>query len=229
VDHPVVSHEEWRKARIELLEREKGFTREHDRLSQARRDLPWERVEKEYVFEGARGDQTLADLFDGRSQLLVYHFMFGPDWDAGCPHCSFWADNFDPIVVHLNARDTSMVAISHAPYGKIAEYRDRMGWTFSWLSSSENDFNYDFGVSFTPEQLEQEGAYNYTQAPGDPEREGVSAFIRDGGDLFHTYSAYQRGIDILNTAYNYLDLTAIGRDEDDRGQYWVRRHDEYGT
>jgi predicted dithiol-disulfide oxidoreductase (DUF899 family) len=229
VDHPVVSHVEWLKARTELLDREKEFTHERERLSQTQRELPWERVEKEYVFEGARGDQTLADLFDGRSQLIVYHFMFAPDWDDGCPHCSFWADNFNQIIVHLNARDTTMVAISRAPYPKLEAYRNRMGWTFSWLSSFENDFNYDFGVSFTPEQQDVPGSYNYNREAGNPDREGMSVFLRDGDDVFHTYSAYARGIEIFNTTYHYLDVTPKGRDEGDRGQYWVRRHDEYGT
>jgi len=228
MDHPVVSHEEWLRARIELLDREKEFTHERERMAQAVRALPWERVEKKYVFEGARGDRTLPYLFDGRSQLIVYHFMFPPEWDEGCPHCSFWADNFERAIVHLNARDTSMVAISRAPYPKLAAYRDRMRWTFDWLSSFETDFNYDFGVSFTPEQEQDEGAYNYTTAPGMSDREGVSVFLRDGDDLFHTYSTYGRGIDIFNVTYNYLDVTPKGRDEGDRGQFWVRRHDEYG-
>jgi predicted dithiol-disulfide oxidoreductase (DUF899 family) len=228
VDHPVVSHEEWLRARVELLDREKAFTYERERMAQAVRDLPWERVEKEYVFEGARGEQSLLDLFEGRLQLVVYHFMFPPEWDAGCPNCSFWADNFDPIVVHLHHRDTSMVAISRAPYPKLAAYRERMGWSFQWLSSFESDFNYDFGVSFTPEQQDVPGSYNYNRKAEFSDREGMSAFIRDGDDIFHTYSSYGRGIDIFNTAYNYLDVTALGRHEGDRGQSWVRRHDEYG-
>jgi predicted dithiol-disulfide oxidoreductase (DUF899 family) len=229
MDHPVVGHEAWLEARKDLLEREKEFTREREWLSQAQRDLPWERVEKEYTFEGARGDRSLADLFDGRSQLIVYHFMFAPEWDEGCPHCSFWADNFDGhVIVHLNARDTTMVAISRAPYPKLAAYRERMGWTFDWFSSFETDFNYDFGVSFTDEQLEEPDAYNYNRPAADHDREGLSAFIRDGDDVFHTYSTYARGIDIFNNTYNFLDVTAKGRDEQGQGQFWVRRHDEYG-
>ena len=228
--HHVVAHDEWIKARTQLLVKEKEFTRLRDELSRQRRDLPWEPVEKEYVFEGSTGEQTLPDLFDGRSQLIVYHFMFAPDWEEGCPHCSFWADNFEPIIVHLNALDVTMVAVSRAPFAKIAAYKERMGWSFQWLSAFETDFNYDYGVSFTPEQIETGGVYNYAVEPTpEADREGVSVFYRDGeGRLFHTYSAYARGIDIVNTAYNYLDLVPKGRDEEGREpQYWVRRHDEY--
>jgi predicted dithiol-disulfide oxidoreductase (DUF899 family) len=156
---------------------------------------------------------------------------FGPDSDEGCAHCSFWADNFDPNAVHLKARDVTMVAVSRAPYRKLAAYRDRMGWSFPWFSSGESDFNVDFGVSFAPDAQDREGAYNYgSQAPGSPEREGVSVFAKDaGGRVFHTYSTYARGIDLLNAAYNYLDLVPKGRDEEGRPpQFWVRRHDEYG-
>jgi len=224
----VVAHDEWLTARKELLAKEKEFTRARDELTRQRQDLPWEAVEKEYVFEGPNGKETLADLFDGRSQLLVYHFMFGPDDEAGCPVCSFWADNFDPIVQHLRQRDVTMIAISRAPFAKIAAYKERMGWSFKWVSSSENDFNFDYGVSFRPEERDQAG-YNYgTLAPGNPDREGTSVFAKDeSGTVFHTYSAYARGIDLVNTAYNYLDLVPKGRDEDPPGPFWVRRHDEY--
>jgi predicted dithiol-disulfide oxidoreductase (DUF899 family) len=156
--------------------------------------------------------------------------MFGPDWKAGCAHCSFWADNFNAIITHLNQRDTTMVAISRAPYSKLTEYQKRLGWTFKWLSSGNTSFNFDYHASFTPEELKKKQAeYNYVQQdPGSSEREGVSVFFKDeGGSVFHTYSAYERGIDILNTAYNYLDLVPKGRDENGRGQFWVRRHDEY--
>jgi len=227
----VVSHEQWLAARKELLAKEKEFTRERDELSRQRRELPWGRVGKEYVFEGPGGRRTLPDLFDGRRQLVVYHFMFDPEWDEGCKSCSFWADNFDPNVVHLKARDVALVAISRAPYAKLAAYKQRMGWSFDWLSSGETDFNFDHGVSFAAEDQEREGAYNYgSQAPHMPEREGLSVFYKDDdGAVFHTYSAYARGIDLVNAAYNYLDLVPKGRDEEEgrQPQYWVRRHDEY--
>jgi predicted dithiol-disulfide oxidoreductase (DUF899 family) len=228
-EHQVIGHEEWIEARKALLGKEKEFTRLRDELSRQRRELPWEAVEKDYVFDGPDGKQTLAELFDGRSQLVVYHFMFGPDDDVGCKSCSFWADNFDPNVVHLNARDASFVAVSRAPLGKLAAYKQRMGWSFTWVSSSETDFNFDYGVSFAPED-QGSPVYNFgTQSPGLPEREGMSVFFKDeSGNVFHTYSSYARGIDLLNTAYNYLDLVPKGRDEGDRGQDWVRRHDEYG-
>ena len=227
--HEVVPHEAWVEARAALLAEEKEFTRRRDELSRHRRELPWEAVEKQYVFDGPDGRQSLADLFAGRNQLIVYHFMFEPDVDEGCPSCSFWADNFDPIVVHLNARDTTMVAISRAPYPALAAYRDRMGWSFKWLSSGENDFNADFGVYFEPAH-QNEQVYNYgTLVPGRPDREGLSVFFKDdAGTVFHTYSAYARGIDLVNTAYNYLDLVPRGRDEEGEfSQYWVRRHDSY--
>ena len=231
-EHEVVSSDRWLEARKELLIKEKEFTRLRDRLSQQRRDLPWEVVDKEYVFEGPSGRKTLPELFDGRSQLVVYHFMFEPGWDEGCPHCSFWADSFDRIIVHLNHRDATMIAVSRAPFPKLEAYAERMGWSFNWLSSLQSDFNYDFHVSFTPEEVAAEEAlYNFTrQDPGGEDREGVSVFYKDArGDVFHTYSAYARGIDILNAAYHYLDLVPKGRDEagHDGPQFWVRRHDEY--
>jgi predicted dithiol-disulfide oxidoreductase (DUF899 family) len=221
--HSVVGHDEWVDARKALLAKEKEFTRARDELSRQRRELPRARVDKEYVFDGAEGRKTLADLFDGRSQLVVYHFMFPPEWDEGCPHCSFWADNFDPNIVHLKARDVTMVAISRAPYAKLAAYERRMGWGFDWFSSGETDFNYDFDVSF-----HEEGPYNYGTETAAGDREGVSVFLKANGEVFHTYSTYARGIDLLNTAYNYLDLVPKGRDEQGRSQFWVRRHDEYG-
>lgn len=229
--HQVVAHDAWLEARKELLRKEKEFTRLRDQLSQQRRDLPWEAVTKAYVFEGPDGKQTLQELFDGRSQLIVYHFMFDPSWEAGCPHCSFWADNFNGIIVHLNQRDVTMVAVSRAPYSQLAAYERRMGWSFKWVSAGDTDFNIDSYVSFTPDEVAQGAAYyNYTvQDPGDSEREGVSVFYRDpAGSVFHTYSTYARGIDIVNTAYNYLDLVPKGRDEGGRGPFWLRRHDEYG-
>jgi predicted dithiol-disulfide oxidoreductase (DUF899 family) len=228
--HKVVSHEQWLEMRAAFLVREKEFTRARDELNRQRQELPWEPVEKDYVFTGPRGQETLAELFDGRSQLIVYHFMFAPDWDAGCPHCSFWADNFDPVIVHMNQRDVTMVAISRAPYARLAAYRKRMGWTFKWLSSAGTSFNFDYGVSFTDDERKRGAAlYNFRKGdPGVSEREGVSVFFKDAdGKLFHTYSAYARGIDLQNTAYNYIDLVPKGRDEGGRSQYWVRRRDEY--
>ena len=228
--HRVVPHDEWIRTRTEFLRKEKEFTRLRDQLSQERRELPWEAVEKEYVFDGPQGTQTLPELFDGRSQLVVYHFMFGPGDKAGCPHCSFWADNFNDIIIHLNHRDVTMIAVSRAPCARLTEYQARMGWTFKWLSSGESSFNFDYQASFTATESEAKQAlYNFRlQDPGHVDREGVSVFCKgEGGRLFHTYSTYARGIDLLNTTYNYLDLVPKGRDEGNRGQYWVRRHDEY--
>ena len=224
----VVSEPEWLAAREDLLRKEKELTRARDELTRARQELPWKPVEKTYVFDGPDGKESLGDLFDGRGQLLVYHFMFDPGDEAGCPVCSFWADNFDPVVQHLRARDVTMIAVSRAPLPKLAAYRERMGWSFKCVSSGDNDFNYDFGVAFRPDELERP-VYNYgTLAPGNADREGVSCFaLGADGSVFHTYSAYARGIDLVNTAYNYLDLVPNGRDENGRGAFWVRRHDEY--
>ena len=229
LSNKVVSHEQWIEARAAFLNREK-HSRARDELNRQLRELPWEAVEKDYVFNGPEGKETLDELFDGRSQLIVYHFMFGPDWDAGCPHCSFWADNFDPVIVHMNQRDVTMVAISRAPYARLAAYRKRMGWTFKWLSSIGTSFNFDYGVSFTDDERKRgEAFYNFRKGdPGVSEREGFSVFYKDAdGKLFHTYSAYARGIDLQNTAYNYIDLVPKGRDEGGRSQFWVRRRDEY--
>ena len=223
----VVGHDEWLEARKQLLAKEKEFTRARDELTRQRQALPWEPVENDYVFDGPNGNEALADLFDGRSQLIVYHFMFAPEDDVGCKSCSFWADNFNPNVIHLNARDVSFAAVSRAPLDKLEAYRERMGWNFHWVSSGATDFNFDYGVSFKPEQ-QGDDVYNYgTLAPRIADREGLSIFAREDGSIFHTYSAYARGIDLVNTAYNYLDLVPRGRDEGDQGQAWVRRHDEY--
>jgi len=224
--HRVVPHDEWIAARTAFLAKEKEFTHRPDALNQQRRDLPWERMEKQYTFDGPYGKETLADLLDGRSQLIVYHFMFPPEWEAGCPHCSFWADNFNDVIIHINHRDASMVAISRAPLSKLQAYEKRMGWSFKWLSSGDTDFNNDLGVHFSDTE---HAFYNYTtQNVGMTDREGVSVFYKDeDGSVFHTYSAYARGIDMMNTAYHYIDLTPKGRDEGGRSQYWVRRHDEY--
>src|SRR5690349_11561770 len=203
-EHSVVSHDRWLEARRSLLAKEKECTRLREELSQTRRELPWEAVSKEYVFEGADGERSLSELFDGRSQLIVYHFMFGPDWDAGCPHCSFWADSFNGIIAHLNQRDVTMVAVSRAPYAKLAAYRQRMRWGFKWVSSFGTEFNFDFHVSFTPEEMaEKKAFYNFKiQNPDAPEREGVSVFARGAkGRVFRTYSTFARGIEALNLDY----------------------------
>ena len=231
-NHKIVSQSEWVEARKDLLVKEKEFTIFRDQLNQKRRDLPWVQVNKEYVFDGPDGKQNLSELFDGRSQLIVYHFMFGPSWDAGCPSCSFWADNFNKIIIHLNQRDVTMIAVSRATYDKIAAYQKRMGWDFNWISSYDNEFNFDYHVSFTQEELaKKETFYNYVaQDTGVSEKEGVSVFFKNhSGQIFHTYSTYARGIDMLNVAYNYLDLVPKGRDEEGHEflQSWVRRHDEY--
>jgi predicted dithiol-disulfide oxidoreductase (DUF899 family) len=228
-DHAVVNHDEWVAARERFLDEEKDFTRARDRLNAARLALPWERVDSEYRFVGENGELSLAAAFDGCHQLIVYHFMFPPEWEAGCPHCSFWADNFDRSVVHLWARDIRFVAVSRAPYPKLAAYRDRMGWSFPWLSSEGSAFNYDFGVSFTPVE-QSEPVFNYaTIVPGMSDREAASSFYSDDdGTIYHTYSTYGRGIDLLNGTYNFIDISPLGRNEDpDNTQSWVRRHDEY--
>ena len=230
--HRVVSHKAWIEARRKFLAKEKKFTRLRDALARQRRALPWERVEKHYVFDAPKGEETLAELFGARSQLVVYHFMFAPDWNEGCKHCSFWADNFNGLGIHLNHRDVSFIAISRAPLAKLDAFKKRMGWSFKWVSSGRNDFNYDYQASFTPQEVESGAAFfNYSKSDvGVTDREGVSVFYKDeGGAVFHTYSSYARGIDILNTAYHYLDLVPKGRDEDalEFTQSWVRFHDRY--
>jgi predicted dithiol-disulfide oxidoreductase (DUF899 family) len=232
-NHQIVSKNEWIAARKVLLKKEKEFTALRDQLGQQLRDLPWVAVDKEYLFDGPNGKETLLDLFDGTSQLIVYHFMYDPKWDLGCPSCSFWADNFNGIVVHLNQRDVTMIAVSRAPYSKIDAYKKRMGWDFKWVSSHDTDFNFDYQVSFTSDELEKKkGFYNFAIVdPHISELPGVSIFYKNQSNrIFHTYSTYSRGIDILNTAYNYLDLVPKGRDEMDHEfpQFWVRRHDQYG-
>ncbi|HEX6101423.1 MAG TPA: thioredoxin family protein [Alphaproteobacteria bacterium] len=231
--HPVVSQKEWLAARRALLAKEKELTRQRDRLSEERRALPWVKVEKDYVFDGPDGRQTLSELFEGRSQLLVYHFMYGPDWEEGCPSCSFWADNFNGAIEHLKARDVTMIAVSRAPYRTLKAFQKRMGWSFKWVSSLGSDFNYDFHVSFTPEQQQGKVFYNFEKQefPSD-EAPGISVFYKDGiGDVFHTYSAYSRGIDAVNGAYQLLDLAPKGRDEAKLpwSMAWVRHRDKYGT
>jgi predicted dithiol-disulfide oxidoreductase (DUF899 family) len=219
----IAGREEWLRARLELLQAEKELTRRRDELSRQRRALPWVRIDKSYEFDTVDGPRSLPHLFDGRSQLLVYHFMFGPDWEEGCPSCSFWADNFDGIGVHLAHRDATLLAVSRAPLERLVAYRDRMGWTFPWVSSLRSDFNMDFGVS-------EAATYNYVPVDH-PEEElpGLSVFAQRDGDVFHTYSCYARGIDTFNGAYQLLDLTPKGRDEDDleSTMAWLHRHDAY--
>ena len=232
MEHRVVSRDDWLAARRQLLSKEKEFTRRRDDLSAERRELPWVRVDKEYVFDTPDGKATLADLFDGRSQLLVYHFMFGPDWEQGCPSCSFLSDHIDGANWHLPQRDVTLLAVSRAPLAQIEAFRQRMGWRFKWVSSYGNDFNRDFHVSFTKEELAKGKVdYNYDLVEGYDELPGLSVFYKDeNGDVFHTYSAYARGLDMLIGAYNYLDLAPKGRDEAALPwtMAWVRHHDRYG-
>jgi predicted dithiol-disulfide oxidoreductase (DUF899 family) len=231
MQHKIVSQDEWLKARKVLLAKEKEFSKTRDALSAARRDLPWTPVEKNYVFDGPNGKEKLADLFGGKSQLMVYHFMLGPGWVQGCPSCSFLADHFDGAVIHLAHRDVSLVVISRAPLAEIEAYKKRMGWKFKWVSSFGNDFNHDFHVSFTKDEMAKDAEYNYTvdKIPSE-ELPGLSAFIRDeNGKVFHTYSSYARGLDTLVGTYNFLDMAPKGRDEGALPwtMAWVRRHDEY--
>jgi len=233
IENPkVVSHEDWLAARKEFLAKEKEFTRLRDQLSRQRRELPWEQVEKEYVFDGPSGKETLADLFAGRSQLIIYHFMFGPGWSAGCPSCSYLADHFDGPSIHLANRDVTLAVISRAPLAEIDAFKRRMGWKFHWVSSFGTDFNYDYHVSFTPEeQAKGKVNYNYelTEFPSE-EGPGLSVFCKDAdGRIFHTYSSYARGLDIFVGAYNFLDHAPKGRDEDGLAHTmaWVRHHDRY--
>jgi predicted dithiol-disulfide oxidoreductase (DUF899 family) len=250
-EHKTGTREEWRKARLELLEREKEHTRRGDELAKERRELPWVRVDKDYVFDTDDGPKSLDDLFDGRSQLLVYHFMFGPDWELGCPICSSIADHFNGFFRHLNNHDVTMLAVSRAPLEKIQRYKQRMGWEFPWASSAPGDFNFDYSVSFT-EQEQREGAeYNWQTlqfpvpaeddveaiggipadvgaTPADflKEAPGMSAFILADGVVYHTYSAYARGLDALWSMYQWLDRAPLGRNEEGAPR-WIYRHDEY--
>ncbi|HTN44642.1 MAG TPA: thioredoxin family protein [Nitrospiria bacterium] len=229
--HKVVSKKQWLAARKALLVKEKKFTRLREQLAQQRRKLPWVKVEKDYVFDGPKGQESLSDLFDGKNQLVVYHFMFGPEWGEGCSHCSFWADHYGGMGIHLQQRDVNFVVISRAPLAEILPFKKRMGWDFKWVSSSPNDFNYDFHVAFRPEDIEKGKIfYNYKTIAGDvTDREGISVFYKDKkGEVFHTYSAFARGIDMVNTTYQFLDLVPKGRDENPEDpQDWVRYHDRY--
>lgn len=233
LQHPkIVSHEEWLEARKRHLTEEKEFTRLRDELSRQRRALPWEKVEKSYVFDAPGGKETLADLFGPRSQLIVYHFMLGPGWQEGCPSCSLIADHFDGFAIHLAHRDVTLVVVSQAPLAEIQAFQKRMGWRFQWVSSSGSDFNFDYHVSFKPEELSQ-GQVDYNYAPrkwSSGEAPGASVFHKDaGGEVFHTYSTYGRGLDMLMGVYNFLDLAPKGRDEDGLAfsMSWVRHHDNY--
>ena len=228
--HPIVSREEWLEARKAHLADEKAFTKARDALSARRRALPWVRVEKDYRFHGPDGEQSLGDLFGKRSQLIVQHFMFGPDWEAGCPSCSFWADGYDPHVVHLANRDAAMVTVSNTSLEKIDAYKARMGWSFPWVSSMGGDFNRDFAVTFTSDEMQSgRPIYNYGSSgfPA-PEAPGISIFHKPDPDtIVHTYSTYGRGLDMMNAAYHYIDLLPKGRDEAQGNMAWLRRHDEY--
>jgi len=233
-DHQVVSREEWVESRRRFLAKEKEFTRLRDELSKERRQLPWERVEKRYVFEGPGGNLTLSDLFAGKSQLVVYHFMFAPDSDTGCRGCSFWADNYNGIIPHLEQRDVSFAAISRAPLSKLQAFAARMGWSFKWVSGANTDFNYDYQASFREEDLERESAiYNYERLRDRmADKPGFSVFYKDEkGTIFHTYSTYARGIDPMNVTFQLLDLVPKGRDEAalPHPMSWVKLHDQYET
>ena len=233
MDHTVGTREEWRRARLDLLEAEKELTRRGDELARQRRELPWVPVDKDYRFDGQNGEVSLKDLFGARSQLLVYHFMFGPDWPEGCPTCSSLADGFDGIRVHLEHHDVALVAISRAPTEKLTAYQRRMGWSFPWVSSARNSFNFDYGVSFTQESMAGGAEYNFRAIPAaqiDPaalpiEGHGLSAFAREDGTVYHTYSAYARGCDALWSMWQWLDRAPLGRNEGDMS--WFHRHDEY--
>ncbi len=229
--HRIVSAEDWTKARKALLAKEKEFTRARDRLSAERRALPWVKVDKAYVFDTPQGKKTLGELFAGRSQLIVYHFMLGPGWEEGCPSCSFLADHFDGAAIHLAQRDVTFTAVSRAPLAEIEAFKTRMGWRFPWVSSFGSDFNFDYHVSFKEDEVGKDGDYNYEQREIDSdELPGASVFFKDeSGTVFHTYSAYARGLDILLGTYNFLDLTPKGRDEAELPwtMAWVRHHDKY--
>jgi predicted dithiol-disulfide oxidoreductase (DUF899 family) len=232
MQHRIVSREDWLAERQWLLAKEKEFTKARDALSRQRRELPWVKVEKDYAFDTPAGRVNLAGLFGGRSQLLVYHFMLGPGWKEGCPSCSFLADHFDGANIHLAQRDVTLLAVSHAPLAEIKAYQQRMGWRFPWVSSSGTGFNRDFRVSFDQAEVDAKAMdYNYGTHPVlSTELPGLSAFIKgEDGAVYHTYSAYARGLDMLAGAYNFLDLAPKGRDEDALPwtMAWVRRHDEY--
>ncbi len=230
--HSIASRDEWLAARKALLADEKTFQRQRDALNAKRRALPWVKVDEDYVFDTASGPKALPDLFDGKSQLIVQHFMLGDGWAEGCPSCSFWADGFDGTPVHMAQRDAAFVSVSNAPLDQITAYQSRMGWKFEWVSCHESSFNYDYQASFTPEQMAAESVeYNFHQTKfPSSEAPGISVFAKDAdGNVYHTYSCYARGIDNMNVTYQYLDLLPKGRDEDelDNPMAWVKRHDQY--
>jgi predicted dithiol-disulfide oxidoreductase (DUF899 family) len=229
----IVSRQDWLVARLAHLQQEKKLTRQREELRRQRSELPWVKLDQNYVFTGPNGRVTMADLFEGRSQLIVYHFMFGADWGEGCAHCSFVADHFDGARVHLNAKDVSFTAISHAPWPEIAPFRQRMGWKFPWVSSAGTSFNTDYHVSFTPEQIASgKVPYNYAERPFPVEEApGFSVFAKNAeGEVFHTFSSYGRGIEVLMGTYHFLDLVPKGRNESaDTPMDWVRYHDRYET
>jgi predicted dithiol-disulfide oxidoreductase (DUF899 family) len=226
--HTIGTHEEWLTARKELLLREKELTRLSDELATQRQALPWVPVEKEYVFDTDDGPRALGELFEGRSQLLVYHFMFGPDWELGCPSCSFLADEVDGGAIHLAANDVTLLFVSRAPLEKIQAYKARMGWAMRWVSSFRSDFNFDYGVSFTEQQRAEGAEYNFRLEKGlDDELPGLSAFALEDGVVYRTYSMYARGMDIVDNVYQLLDRAPLGRNEDEGRRDWLRRHDEY--
>jgi predicted dithiol-disulfide oxidoreductase (DUF899 family) len=229
VEQRIVSREEWLEQRLEHLAKEKVLDKLRDALSAERRQLPWVEVTQEYVFDTEDGEKRLVDLFAGRDQLIVQHFMFGADWPAGCPSCSFWADGFNGFAVHLTQRDASFVSVSTAPLASLLAYRERMGWDFDWVSAGRCSFNQDYGVTFSAGDAERGATYNYTKPAKAGELPGVSVFVQQDGSVYHTYSTYARGLDKLNGAYHYIDLLPKGRDEDGLSftQAWVRRHDEY--
>ncbi len=226
----VVRREEWLEARKALLAREKAVTREREALAAARQAMPLVKIDEPYVFQGLDRTYTLGELFAGKRQLIVYHFMFAPSWEAGCKSCSLVAETFDRTVTHLAARDTAFYAISRAPVEKLEAYRKRLGWTFPWVSSGETRFNFDFGVSFSEEDVKEKKLveYNYTRVvPESTDLPGFSTFLREGNDVFHAYSTYRRGVEGLMNLYTLLDITPLGRHEDGRGMSWLRRRDEY--
>lgn len=230
IEHPIVSEQEWIEARKKLMQKEKELTHLKDELTSLRQQLPWMKVEKEYVFQGPDREYTLSDLFDGRSQLIVQHFMLGPGWEEGCPGCSFLADHVDGALVHLMNHDVSYVAVSRGTIEDIMPFKKRMGWGFKWVSSNRNSFNYDYHVSATAEDIARnEMFYNYETIPAEEELPGFSVFYKDeNGDIFHTYSTYARGADILLTTYNFLEMTPKGRNEGDTMD-WIKHHDKYET
>lgn len=226
----IASREEWLDARKALLEKEKAFDKERDALSAARRDLPMVRVDKDYIFKTNDGDKSLYELFGYNTQLIVYHFMFGKDWEEGCPSCSYLADNFNGIDMHLNARDVSLVAISNAPLEKLNDYKERLGWSFNWASADGNSFGEDFGVTFPNGEVKDGNGYNYTDQTFNEEMPGASVFVKlNDGTVAHTYSTYGRGLDMLIGSYHFIDITPAGRDEGDLSypMEWIRRNDSY--